>query len=135
MAKFSVGEWAALLEASLDAAVAGASAQARRRRGQKDTLECRAARALGFAPMGKLSSARQALEGAAGDDNTWKAFSDETKKPRMSRVPLDDRVLTTNPSEIMDLEVDLLLKTMRSAKWSSAGGPSGMTVEHFETTA
>ena len=58
VAKFCVGEWAALLEASLDAAVAGASAQARRRRGQKDTLERRAARTFGAFEHVKLWKAQ-----------------------------------------------------------------------------
>ena len=106
MAKFCAGEWTALLEACLDAAVAGASAQ-----GEDEVRKTHRSAGrqelLGFAPMGTLSSARQASEGAAvapRDDNTWKAFFDETKRPRMSRVPLDDRVLNTNPSELLQLE-------------------------------
>ena len=48
-------------------------------------------RALGLAQLGELSSARQALEGAAvapGDEKTWKALSDETKRPRTIRGTL-----------------------------------------------
>ena len=54
-----------LLEASLELSVQGAAASCRRRRGQKDTVERRAARAFELCQFGELSSARQALEGAA----------------------------------------------------------------------
>ena len=86
--KFCAGELIPLLEASMEGAMVGRSAQAKRRRCQKDTVERRAARALGLAQLGELSSARQALEGAAvatGDEKTWKALSDETKRPRRQR--------------------------------------------------
>ena len=131
--KFCAGEWISLLEASLDGALAGQSAQAKRRRCQKDTKERRAERALGLAQMGKLSNARQALEGAAiapGDENTWKALSNEDKRPKQQRFPLDEGVFSLVPSDPLALDVDLLFKTLRSAKKGSVGGPSGMTVEH-----
>ena len=128
--KFCAGEWISLFEASMDGALAGQSAQAKC---QKDTKERRTARALALAQMGELSSARQALEGAAiapGDEKTWKVLSNEAKRPKRQRCPLDEGVLLLVPSDPLAL-VDLLLKTLRSAKKGSAGGSSGMTVEHL----
>ena len=50
--KFCAGEWIPLLEASMEDALVGRSAQAKRRRCQKDTVERRAAGALGLAQLG-----------------------------------------------------------------------------------
>ena len=75
-----------------------------------------------------LSSARQALESAAvapGDERTWK-----TKRPRRQRDPLEE-VLTMVPPDPLVLDIELMMKTLRSAKKGSAKGPSGMTVEHL----
>ena len=63
--------------------IQGAAASCRRRRGQKDTIERRAARAFELCQLGELSSARQALEGAAiapGDSKTEKLLKDETRR-------------------------------------------------------
>ena len=91
--KFCAGEWIPLLEASMEDAMVGRSAQAKRRRCQNDTVE---RRALGLAKLGELSSARQALEDAAiapGDEKTWNALSVETKRPRRQKHPLEDEVV------------------------------------------
>ena len=84
--------------------------------------------------LGELSSARQALEGAAvapGDEKTWKALFDETKRPKKQRHPLEVEVLTMVPPDPLVLDIELMMKTLRSAKKGSAGVPSGMTVEHL----
>ena len=60
---FNAGDWVTLLETSLEASVTGTTARCRRRRGKQDTIQARAARALGLVHMGVLSNARQALEG------------------------------------------------------------------------
>ena len=62
---FNTGDWLTLLDTSLAASVAGTTARCRRRRGKQDTIQARAARALGLVHMGELSNARQALEGDA----------------------------------------------------------------------
>ena len=85
-----------------------------------------AARALGLAQLGELSSGCQVLEGAAvgsGDEKTWKAFSDETKRPKRQRCLLEDEVLTMVPPDPLVLDIELMMKTLRSAKKGSAGGP------------
>ena len=56
---FAAGDWVTLLQTSLDASIKGTTARCRRRRGQRDTIQARAARA-GLAHMGELSNARQA---------------------------------------------------------------------------
>ena len=63
---FAAGDWVTLLQTSLDASIKGTTARCRRRKGQRDTIQARAARALSLAHMGELSNARQALEGCIG---------------------------------------------------------------------
>ena len=98
----------------------GSFAQAKRRRCQKDTVERRAARALGLAQLGELLSARQALEGAAvapGDEKTWKALSDETKRPTRQRHLLEDEVLIMVPPDLLVLEDDSGALEASFGKW------------------
>ena len=116
------GQWVALLETSLELSIQGAAASCRRRRGQKDTIERRAARAFELCQLGKLSSARQALEGAAiapGDSKTEK-LKDETRRPRVARIPIDRSIL------------EVLLQNLHTARRGAAAGPSGMTAEHLK---
>ena len=108
--KFLQGQWVALLETSLKLSIQGAAASCRRRRGQKDTIERRAARAFELCQLVELSSARQALEGAA-------------------IAPADSR--TEEPEEDLDVDVDALLN-LRTVRRGPAAGPSGMTAEHLK---
>ena len=98
-------------------------------------LERRPARALGLAQLEECSSARQALEGAAvapGDEKTRKALSDETQEAQEAKAPLGRRSSHSGSSpDLLVLDTELLMKTLRSAKQGSAGGLSGMTVEHL----
>ena len=131
--KFLQGQWVALLETSLELSIQGAAASCRRRRGQKDTIERRAARAFELCQLGELSSARQALEGAAiapGDSRTEKLLKDETRRPRVVRTPIDRSILEAEPEEGLNLDVDALLQNLRTARRGAAAGPSGMTAEH-----
>ena len=50
---------------------------------------------------------------------------------RRQRHPLEDEVLTMVLPDPLVLDIKLMMKTLRSAKKGSAGGPSGMTVEHL----
>ena len=79
--KFCAGVWIPLLEASMEDALVGRSAQAKRRRCQKDTVEHKAARTLGLAQLGELPSARQ-VQRLHLVMRRWKELSDETKRPR-----------------------------------------------------
>ena len=97
---FSAGDWLTLLDTSLEASVTGTTARCRRRRGKQDTIQARAARALGLVHMGELSNARQALEGdalAPGTEKTWKALTDEERRPPGVREPLDPFVAEETP--------------------------------------
>ena len=86
---FSAGDWVTMLQTSLKASVTGTTARCRRRRGKQDTIQARAARALGLVHMGELSNARRALEGdslAPGTEKTWKALTDEETTARCERT-------------------------------------------------
>ena len=105
--------------------------------GQKDTIERRAARAFELCQLGELSSARQALEGAAiapGDSRTEKLLKDETRRPRVARTPIDRSILEAEPEEVLNLDVDALLQNLRTARRGAAAGPSGMTAEQLKHT-
>ena len=95
--------------------------------------ELRAARAERLVQVGELSSARQALEGAAlapGDLTTLRKLTDASKRP-LPRAPLPPDVVNHVPQQVFDLDEDLLNKNLRSSKKGAAPGPSGMTTEHL----
>ena len=113
----------------------GSVARSRRRRRATDELQSRTGRALELARMGELSHARMALEGAAvapGNEKTWKALTDEAKRPRTAREGVDPELMITNPAIPVDLDVDLLLKNLRTSRRGAAAGPSGTTTEHLK---
>ena len=73
----------------------------------------------------KLSSARQALEGAAlapGNEATLRQLTDASR-------PLPPEVLNHVPPVAFDLDEDVFNRNLRSSKKGAAGGPSGMTCE------
>ena len=85
--------------------------------------------------MGELSHARRALEGepvAPSNENTWKALTNEAKRPRTAREGINQELLDMNPTVPVDLDVDLLLKNLRTSRRGAAAGPSGMTTEHLK---
>ena len=55
---------------------------------------------------------------------------DETHRPPEARSPIDPSILEVEPQEDFNLDVDLLLKNLRTAPRGAAAGPSGMTAEH-----
>ena len=100
-----------------------------------DELQSRAGRALGLARVGEWSHARRALEGEAvapGSEKTWKALTDEAKRPRTAREGIDQELMVVNPTIPVDLDVDLLLKNLRTSRRGAAAGQSGKTTEHLK---
>ena len=79
--------------------------------------------------LGELSAGRQALEGAAapGNKTTLSALKDPTKRPPSPREAVPDHIRHFSPDEEFDLDVDLFLKNVRTARRGAAPGPSGMT--------
>ena len=77
--------------------------------------------------MGKLSQAV-----APGSDKTWKALTDEAKRPRTAREGVDQELMDVNPTILVDLDVDLMLKNLRTSRRGAAAGPSGMATEHLK---
>ena len=96
MSKFASG-----CVCSLESSLQGINASCRSRRRQRDTVASRVSRAIGLANLGELSNARQALEGdtvAPGNERTWKLLTDENKRPRSVREPLNRRIVSQDPS-------------------------------------
>ena len=76
--------------------------------------------------VGELSHARRALEGeavASGSEKTWKALTNEAKRPGTARE-------VSNSAVLVDLDVDLLLKNLRTSRRGAAAGPPGVATEH-----
>ena len=135
MARFGAGEFVLLLEMSLECSVQGNVARSRRQRRTTDGLQSSAGCALGLTQMGELSHARRALEEepvAPGSEKTWKALADEAKRSRISREGVDQDLLDMNPAVPVELDVDLLLKNLRTSHRGAAAGPPGMTTEHLK---
>ena len=134
-AKFGRGEWADLVEESIRSAEAGSQAAIRKRRRQEDDdLARRVARAERLARLGELSSARQALESAAvapGSLRTLHELTNPERRPAVPRSLLDPELDDFEPGEQINLDPELLTKTLRTARRGAAAGPSGMTAEHL----
>ena len=134
-AAFSKGEWAQLVDASLEwSHLKAQSATKRRRREQKDELGRLAARALGLVQLGELSAGRQALEGARlapGTEETLQVLRDPEKRPPRPRERLSEAVREVRP-EKFDLDEKLFLQCVRSSRRGVAGGPSGITADHLQ---
>ena len=93
----------------------------------------RAERSHNLIQMGELSAARQALDGdpvAPGNDATLRALRDPQRRPQAPRGPLAPELTGFQPTSLVELEQDRLLKNLRSARRGAAGGPSGMTADH-----
>ena len=73
-------------------------------------LELRATRAERLVQVGELSSARQALEGAAfapGNEATLRQFTDVSMRPPQPREPFPPEVLNHVPPVAFDLDEDV----------------------------
>ena len=57
----------------------------------------------------------QALEGDA-DERTWKLLTDENRRPRSVREPLNRRIVSQDLSMPVDVDGDLLAKNLRNAR-------------------
>ena len=132
---FNQGGWQELIRASVICDDQAAVSRRRRARRQgEDDLEQRAVRAEMFVYYGELSSARQALEGAAlapGNQATLNALTDASRRPAQPRDPLPEWLLNSVPEVRFQLDEDQLCRNLRSSRRGAAGGPSGMTTEHL----
>ena len=52
------------------------------------------------------------------------------RRPQAPRGPLAPELTSFQPTSLVELEQDRLLKNLRSARRGAAGGPSGMTADH-----
>ena len=59
-------------------------------------------------------------------------LTDESRRPPAARTPIDSSILEVEPEELFNLDIDLLLKNLRTARRGAAAGPSGMTAEHLK---
>ena len=76
---------------------------------------------------------RQALDGdpvAPGNHATLRALRDPQRRPQAPRSPLAPKLIGFQPTALVELEQDRLLKNLRSARQGAAGGPSGTTADH-----
>ena len=134
-AAFARGEWLALIKTCrADAESGNAATSHRRQRDTSDDLSKRAKKALQLVQWGALSTARQALEGAAvarGSERTLAQLTDPVRRPELPRSPIAREFTEHNPHEQVELCGEVLLKNLRSSRRGVAAGPSGMTGEHL----
>ena len=131
---FVRGEWIPLLRASATCDEQATRARHRKCHRDGDDVERRITRAERLVELGELSSARQALEGAAvapGDQATLDKLQDERRRPQQPREPLPPDMMTFEPETEFQLDEKMFGKKLRSSKRGVAGGPSGMTTEHL----
>ena len=125
-----------MVEESLESAVNSASARSRRRRRDgRDTVEKRARRAFHMVQLGEVSAGRHVLEGAAaapGNERTLSALKDPTKRPPTPREVVPNDIRQWSPDEEFDVDVDLFLKNVRTARRGASPGPSRM-IGHVAT--
>ena len=132
---FTRGEWAPLLERSRQFAEEGAvMSHRRRRRNNRNDVQHKAARALTFVQLVELSAGRHALEGAElapGTQATLAELTNNERRPAQPRSPILQDILRFQPVRVFNLDEDKFARNLRTAKKGAAGGPSGMTTEHF----
>ena len=131
---FVDGEWIRLIAASEQCDEKAAIRRRRATRIVTDDLEKRATRAEMLCHMGELSSARQALEGAAlapGNAATLHQLKDPSRRPPRPREPLPDDVMRHVPPRAIELDEQLFCRNLRSCRRGAAAGPSAMTTEHL----
>ena len=120
MTTFNAGDWAPLLHESNSIAEAGAQVAVRKRRQHaEDDISRRAARAERFALLGELSAGRQALEGATiapGNLSTLRALTNPVRRPAAPREPLHDDLTQFVPEHDFQLDPDMFLANVRSAR-------------------
>ena len=110
-----------------------AAAVSSRKRGGNDPndWERRMNRALTKIQLGELTAGRQALEGAdlaPGTPDTMRQLRARPREPRDPILGVDDRI----PLAPFELDRDKFGANLRSARRGTAGGPSGMTMEHLK---
>ena len=135
MALFNAGDWAQLLLESNSIAEAGTQAAVRKRRQHgQDDISRRAARAERLALLGELSAGRQALEGATiapGNLSILRELTNPFRRPAAPREPLHEDLTRYVPEHDFQLDPDVFLANVRSARRGAAAGPSGMTGRPF----
>ena len=97
-------------------------------------VESRVRRAENLVHVGEVSSARQALEGAAvapGTQATLDKLQDVRRRPPQPREALPPGIMGFQPPTLFQLDEKLFGRNLRSARRGVAGGPSGMTCEHL----
>ena len=125
MALFNAGDWAQLLLESNNIAEAGTQAAVRKRRQHvQDDISRRAARAERLALLGELSAGRQALEGATiapGNLSTLRDLTNPIRRPAAPREPLHEDLTRYVPEHDFQLDPDVFLANIRSARRGAAG--------------
>ena len=130
---FTRGEWAKLVEMSLETSMDAAKKNSRARPRDQDTIEKRARRALRMVHLGEVSAGRQALEGAPlakGDNTTLSQLRDQSRRPALPREMLPEDLACFVPEQEFVLE-EGWFSHLRKARRGAAPGPSGMTSDHL----
>ena len=131
---FSRGEWGLLLASAQESTSRGAQASPVRDALSVMIWRARQPGQRRWCKWGELSSARQALEGAAvapGNDVALRALQDPSKRPPVLRDPIPDDILNVVPTRLSTLDSEEFARNVRSAKRGAAGRASGMTAEHL----
>ena len=120
--KFSRGEWHDLFrESTMCDEKAAVSRRRSRSPGRRfGDVSC-------AVQLGELSSARQALEGAAlaeGDRHTLNVLTDANRGPPVPGDPIPPKLLHHVPVRSFKLDTDTLCRNLRSSRRGAAGGPN-----------
>ena len=83
----------------------------------------------GAGPFGRIIFSPEGFGGCTVGPQ--QKLTDQSKRPREARVPVPPEV-NHRPNSQFNLDGDLFLRNLRSARRGAAGGPSGMTVEHLQ---
>ena len=112
-----------MIAASEDCDERSAASRRRQSRRGRSELDVRAERAEMLVQLGELSSARQALEGAAiapGNSATLNELTNLARRLAVLRDPLPNDLVTFQPERGFELDRENLLKNLRSARRGAA---------------
>ena len=129
---FVYGKWSHLIDdGRICAEQSSKIATRKRRRGQHDDVERRAARVQALVQMGELSAGRQALEGEAlapGNEHTLHQLQ---RRPAVPRHQMPEDLERFWPGRRFESDEKQFSQNMRSFRRGAVAGPSGTTAEHL----
>ena len=129
---FRMGHWGHLLAISVEWDEEASRAATRKKRNQHHRdWKHQENGAMTRIQMGELTAARQKLEGAELVASMEATLHQLRQRPTVPLDSIPPEILHHEPARAFFLDEDKFRANLRSSRRGTAGGPSGMTIEHL----